>query len=125
MKNQQMSLSATPKENPAPRAQLLTLSASTGNIAPGLPEVDPGCEESNSSQILRFAPAVLEEPVEADEAALFVRMSPQHLKQLAREGKVPAHPRGDGQRHRWLFFLSELAVWIRSQVNSACDPCRA
>jgi hypothetical protein len=73
----------------------------------------------------RFAPPVLEEPVETEEAARFVHMSPQHLKQLAREGKVPAHPRGDGQRRRWLFFLSELAVWIRSQVNSACDPCRA
>jgi len=79
----------------------------------------------NSAAELRFAPAVLEEPVEAEEAARFVHMSPQHLKQLAREGKVPAHPRGDGQRRRWLFFLSELAVWIRSRVNSACDPCRA
>jgi excisionase family DNA binding protein len=62
--------------------------------------------------------------LEAEEAAPYLRMSPRHLKKLAREGKVPAHPRGDGQRRRWLFRLSELDVWMRSQVNSACDPCR-
>lgn len=73
----------------------------------------------------RFAPAVLEQFVEAEEAAPFVHMSPRHLKQLARQGKVPAHPRGDGQRRRWLFLLSELDAWMRSRVNSACDPCRA
>jgi hypothetical protein len=37
---------------------------------------------------------------------------------------IPAHPRGDGQRRRWLFLLSELDAWMRSRVNSACDPCR-
>ena len=73
----------------------------------------------------RFAPAALEQFVEAEEAAPFVHVSPRHLKQLAREGKVPAHPRGDGQRRRWLFLLSELDAWMRGRVNSACDPCRA
>ena len=63
--------------------------------------------------------------VEAEQAAPFVCMSPRHLKKLAREGRLPAHPRGDGQRRRWLFLVSELAEWMRSRVNSACDPCRA
>ena len=79
----------------------------------------------NSSANARFAPAVFEQWLEAEEAAPFVRKSPRHLKQLAREGKVPAHPQGDGQRHHWLFLLSELDAWVRSHVNSACDPCRA
>ena len=79
----------------------------------------------NSATEPRFAPAVLEQYVEAEEGAPFVHMSPRHLKQLAREGKVPAHPRGDGQRRRWLFLLSELDAWMRGRVNSACDPCRA
>jgi hypothetical protein len=53
-----------------------------------------------------------------------LRISERHLKKMAREGRVPAHPRGDGQRRRWLFLLSELDTWMRSRVNSACDPCR-
>jgi hypothetical protein len=80
----------------------------------------PSAEPASS----RFAPAVLEQFVEAEEAAPFVHMSARHLKQLARQDKVPAHPRGDGQRRRWLFLLSELDAWMRSRVNSACDPCR-
>ena len=79
----------------------------------------------NSSADTSFAPSVLERFVEAEEAGPFVHESPRHLKQLAREGKVPAHPKGDGQRRRWLFLLSELDAWMRGRVNSACDPCRA
>lgn len=82
------------------------------------PAVCPG----NSSALT--APPVLESWLEAEEAAPFVHLSPRHLKKLAREGRVPAHPRGDGQRHRWLFLLSELDAWMRGRVNSACDPCR-
>lgn len=74
-------------------------------------------------------PLVMQHPqiekfIEAEDAAPFVCISERHLKKLAREGKVPAHPRGDGQRRRWLFLLSELDTWMRGRVNSACDPCR-
>jgi len=109
----------------APQALLFAMPAKDAPDGRHLAEPILGGTANGSLLSPRFAPAVLEEPVEADEAARFVHMSPQHLKQLAREGKVPAHPRGDGQRRRWLFFLSELAVWIRGRVNSACDPCRA
>jgi len=68
-------------------------------------------------------PVPLEPFVEAEEAASFLRMSPEYLKKLARAGKIPAHPRGDGQRRRWFFLMSELAEWMRRQVKSACDPC--
>jgi hypothetical protein len=73
---------------------------------------------------LNLQPPVLEPFVEAEEAAPFVKMSPRHLKNLARQGRVPAHPRGDGQRRRWLFLLSELDAWMRGRVNLACDPFR-
>jgi hypothetical protein len=72
---------------------------------------------------IHIQPAPLEPFVEADEAAPFLRMSAEYLKKLARAGKIPAHPRGDGQRRRWLFLMYELAEWMRSRVNSACDPC--
>jgi hypothetical protein len=76
----------------------------------------------NSTNVV-LKPVPLEPFVEAEEAAGFLRMSAEYLKKLARAGKVPAHPRGDGQRRRWFFLMSELAEWMRRQVNSACDPC--
>lgn len=79
---------------------------------------------NTEQQSCTFQSSVLEPFLEAEEAASFVKYSPRHLKQLAREGKVPAHPRGDGQRRRWLFLLSELDAWMRGRVNSTCDPCR-
>jgi hypothetical protein len=50
-------------------------------------------------------------------------MSAEYVKKQARAGCLPAHPRGDGQRRRWLFLLTELDTWMRARVNSACDPC--
>src|SRR5258707_1034231 len=50
---------------------------------------------------VHLQPAPLEPFVEADEAAPFLRMSAEYLKKQARAGKIPAHPRGDGQRRRW------------------------
>jgi len=79
---------------------------------------------NNEPQVFGASSPILEPFTEASEAAPFLRMSERHLKKLAREGTVPAHPRGDGQRRRWLFLLSELDAWMRSRVNSACDPCR-
>jgi hypothetical protein len=78
--------------------------------------------ESQSFGLL--PPPVRELFVEADEAAAFLHMSPRSIKQLAREGRVPAHPRGDGQRKRWLFLLGELDQWLRGRVNSNSDLCR-
>lgn len=83
-----------------------------------------GQDFGKTSAALRFGLPVLEQYVEAEQAAPFVHMSPRHLKKLAREGKIPAHPRGDGQRRRWLFLLSELDSWMRARLNSPCDPCR-
>ena len=79
---------------------------------------------SHSAAVPRLVTPELEPFVDAAEAAAFLQYCPRHLKKLAREGKVPAHPRGDGQRRRWLFKLSELDAWMMRRVNSACDPCR-
>jgi excisionase family DNA binding protein len=82
---------------------------------------DPPHSTNNAQPSAR--PGYLEPFVEAEEAAAFLRTSPRKVKELAREGRIPAHPLGDGQRRRWLFLLSELDGWMRSRVNSACDPC--
>jgi len=48
--------------------------------------------------------------VDADVAAAFLSITPRRLKNLARAGKLPAHPLGDGQRRVWRFRISEIAV---------------
>jgi excisionase family DNA binding protein len=61
----------------------------------------------------------LPEPyVSAQEAALFLSISPKTLTRLAREGAIPAHPLGNGIRRRWRFLKSELDTWMHARVNS-------
>ena len=57
----------------------------------------------------------LEPFVSAREASQFVRLHPVTLQRLAREGTLPAHPVGDGQRRRWRFLLSELGQWLQAR----------
>jgi hypothetical protein len=57
--------------------------------------------------------------VEANAAAEFLHYSSRTIKQMAREGRIPAHPFGAGVRKRWYFLISELAEYLRRQVNSA------
>jgi hypothetical protein len=68
-------------------------------------------------------PPALEPFIEAEEAATVLRMSARYLKKLAREAKVPSHPRSDGRRRRWLFLASELHAWLLAKVNSDCGSC--
>lgn len=56
--------------------------------------------------------------VNATEASQFVRLHPATVQRLAREGTLPGHPVGSGQRRRWRFRLSELQDWLSSR-NSA------
>jgi hypothetical protein len=63
--------------------------------------------------------SMLEPFVEADAAAEFLHYSPRSIKQMAREGRIPAHPFGSGPRKRWYFLISELAEQLHAQVNSA------
>lgn len=56
--------------------------------------------------------------VEANAAADFLHYSVRSVKQMARDGRVPAHPFGTGPRKRWYFLISELAEYLRAQVNS-------
>ena len=66
------------------------------------------------------SPADALEPfVEADAAAAFLHYSARSLKQMARDGRIPAHPFGGGPRKRWYFLISELAEHLRAQVNFA------
>jgi excisionase family DNA binding protein len=47
--------------------------------------------------------------VDSSVAAKFLSIERKYLLLLARKGKIPAYPLGDGQRRLWRFRLSELA----------------
>jgi hypothetical protein len=55
--------------------------------------------------------------VDAEKAAIFLDLTPRRLQELAREGKLPAHPLGDGLRRRWRFRLTELASSMQARLN--------
>lgn len=48
--------------------------------------------------------------VDADEAGNFLQLQRRRVLQLARQGKLPAYPIGEGLRRMWRFRLSELAT---------------
>jgi Helix-turn-helix domain len=64
----------------------------------------------------------LEPFVDTTRAAEFLSVKPRWLLGLARAGKIPAHPLGDGKRRVWRFRLSELAHAISSKVASGSTP---
>jgi hypothetical protein len=78
------------------------------------------CKLAGHSILQRDAQTETLEPfVEANAAAEFLRYSSRTVKQMAREGRIPAHPFGTGPRKRWYFLISELAEHLRAQVNCA------
>jgi len=56
--------------------------------------------------------------VDASNASTFLSISRKTLLGLARAGRVPAHPIGEGVRKTWRFRISELARWMQGEVNS-------
>jgi hypothetical protein len=63
-------------------------------------------------------PETLEGFVDADEAGNFLSLNRRRILELARSGKLPGHPIGDGARRIWRFRLSELAAAVSSTQKS-------
>jgi hypothetical protein len=59
-------------------------------------------------------PQALEGFVDADEAGQFLSLNRRRILELARAGKLPGHPIGEGTRRVWRFRLSELAAAVSS-----------
>jgi len=74
---------------------------------------------AESIRAAQAATSMMEPFIEAASAAEFLNYSSRTIKQMAREGRIPAHPFGSGARKRWYFPISELAEHLRGQVNSA------
>jgi len=60
----------------------------------------------------------LEGFVDADEAGKFLSLNRRRILELARAGKLPGHPIGDGARRVWRFRLSELAAALAQTEKS-------
>ena len=63
-----------------------------------------------------FSPTAPEPFVDANRAAEFLCLRPRRVLELARQGAIPAHPLGAGQRRVWRFRLSELAAAMCSRA---------
>ena len=61
-----------------------------------------------------MTPEALEGFVDADEAGKFLSLNRRRILELARAGKLPGHPLGDGARRVWRFRLSEIADAVSS-----------
>jgi len=70
-----------------------------------------------------MTPEALEGFVDADEAGKFLSLTRRRILELARAGKLPGHPIGEGTRRVWRFRLSELANALAKNVfTSQPDP---
>jgi hypothetical protein len=63
-----------------------------------------------------MTPDALEGFVDADEAGKFLSLNRRRILELARAGKLPGHPIGDGARRVWRFRLSEIANTLAKNV---------
>jgi hypothetical protein len=55
--------------------------------------------------------------VASEEAAEFLKVTPRRLNDMARSGKVPAHPVDPtAGRKEWRFLLSELSAWMQGNA---------
>jgi hypothetical protein len=59
--------------------------------------------------------------VDATRAAEFLLLTRRRVLELARAGKLPAHPVGDGVRRVWRFRLSEIADELVMEKTSAVN----
>ena len=59
--------------------------------------------------------------VDAGEAGKFLSLSRRRVLDLARAGKLPGHPVGDGARRVWRFRLSELAAAVTESVFTSAE----
>ena len=68
------------------------------------------CSEVLNLQSTKMNLQDFERFVDADEAARFLSLTRRRVLELARAGKLPGHPIGDGPRRVWRFRLSDLAA---------------
>jgi len=98
------------KSRPLNRAHRVIDMASTFEHFVSADVVRPPEHHNTSEALERF--------VDADEAAKFLSLNRRRILELARAGKLPGHPIGEGARRLWRFRLSELAKAVSAAQSS-------
>jgi excisionase family DNA binding protein len=128
MKHRSTQLAA--RKNPdSPRVHGLRLAANSSSLSPRS-QTGKSSESKPSLPAEKFGLPFASgtEPHQATEplldcaaaAAVLGGLHPKTVERWAREGRIPAYRYF---RH-WRFRVSDLEVWMRSHVQSACHPCR-
>jgi len=60
--------------------------------------------------------------VDASKGGEFLGITRRRMLELARTGKIPGHPIGQGKRRTWRFRLSELAEEVVAKKPAANTP---
>jgi excisionase family DNA binding protein len=60
-----------------------------------------------------------EQLLDSTTAAALLKIHRKTLERMALRGEIPGHKIGKF----WRFRASELDEWLRSRVNSGCQPC--
>ena len=63
--------------------------------------------------------------VDAVRAAEFLSLRRRQVLELARKGRIPSHPLGEGARRTWRFRLSELASFLSLRDVDSRGPSPA
>jgi excisionase family DNA binding protein len=63
--------------------------------------------------------------VDSERAAEFMNLKPRYVLELARKGRLPAYPFGNGARHTWRFLLSELSAAAQERRAVTVYPASA
>jgi hypothetical protein len=66
---------------------------------------------------MNTADNTVESYVGPDAAAAFLSTTRRRILDLARQGKIPAHPICHGKRNEWRFRLSELATHMGTRAE--------
>ncbi|SRR5579871_1700585 len=72
-------------------------------------------EAPHAASLIHDGHRVPESLVTAQEAANFLAVTKRRILELARQGQIPAHPIGNGQRKTWRFRLSEIIDRLESK----------
>ena len=98
----------------------LSQRSQTGQLSESKPS--PGAEKLGLPFNSSTAPNQTAEPFLdcAAAAAVLGGLHPKTVERWAREGRIPAYR----YFRNWRFRVSDLEVWMRSHVQSACHPCR-
>jgi hypothetical protein len=66
----------------------------------------------------------LELPLTLSDAAEYTDLAEGEVASLAAIGAIPALVAGEGSSKKWMFYLSELKLWLDDEKENGGAPCK-